>query len=72
MHCIQLHPGCIPRKPHTRGTPVAPQVYTNVEGWHTLEVPLCQCAKGNNLGYIHTTTLTGKLTPYWRSLGLSA
>ena len=32
------NPGCIPCKPCTGGTPIAPQMYASVEGWRTPEV----------------------------------
>ena len=35
---LRYIPGCIPCKPHARGTPVASQVYAKVEGWRTDEV----------------------------------
>ena len=81
---MTLCPGCIPCISHSRGTPLVPQVYANVEGWRTPEVQrseeLCvevciligQHAKEYNLGYIHVATPTGKLTPRRRSLFLSA
>ena len=70
---------CIPYKTHTRGMPVAPQVYANDEGWRTLEaqrskepcseicILLHQYTKEHSLVYIHATMLTKKLTSSWRS-----
>ena len=63
------------------GTPVAPQVHAEVEGWRRPKVQrskepsveMCalvrQYAKEHSLGYIDAATATGKLTPRQRSSG---
>ena len=78
---IPFHTGCIPCKTHAGGSPVGPQMSADLLCWHTPKVyifkepcaeiciSLRQFTKEYSIGYIHTVTPTGKLTPRRRSSG---